>query len=186
MNDKIPEIIRHCVKWYSLGIDTRICKIEGEFGIRKLHKNSVEFSIENAKKFRDKYSDYNFLGVCLRNSGLMCLDIEGTPRSVEEFMGILEEKSLKIGDFLVESTMNGGLHLYFRVPNGWKTKNIYDCRLGDINFDVLFNGKSFTSPSEFRGKSYKFIGRSFFSLNSVGDIPEFPQELYFLIENRDK
>ena len=116
----------------------------------------------------------------------MCLDIEGTPRSVEEFMEILEKNSLKIKDFLVETTMNGGLHLYFRVPKGWKMRNIYASKHGNINFDVLFNGKSFTSPSEFMGKSYKFLGRSVFALNSIGDIPEFPEELYFLIRNMDK
>jgi len=186
MRDNISDILRHCIKWYALGIETKVCKIEGEFGIRKLHKNSVRFSIETARNFKEKYNEYNFLGICLRNSGLMCLDIEGTPHSVEEFMSILEEKSLKIDDFLVESTMNGGLHLYFRVPKDWKIRNLYARKHGNINFDVLFHGKSFTSPSEFRDKSYRFVGRSVFDLNSIVDIKEFPEELYFLIENMDK
>jgi hypothetical protein len=186
MKDNISEILRHCVKWYTLGIETRICKIEKEFGIRKLHKNSVKFSMEIADNFRETHPGYNFLGVCLNESGLMCLDIEGTPHSVEEFMGILEEKSLKIEDYLVETTMNGGLHLYFRVPKGVKTRNIYACSHGNINFDVLFRGKSFTSPSEFMCKSYKFLGRSVFDLNSIMDIKELPGELYFLIKNMDK
>lgn len=186
MRDNISEILRHCIKWYGLGIETKICKIEKELGIRKLHKDSVYFSVDTAENFREKYKDYNFLGICLKDSGIMCLDIEGTPHSVDEFMGILEENSLKIKDFLVETTMNGGLHLYFRVPKGWKMRNIYASKHGNINFDVLFNGKSFTSPSEFMGKSYKFLGRSVFDLNSIGDIPEFPEELYFLIQNMDK
>jgi hypothetical protein len=82
--------------------------------------------------------------------------------------------------------MNGGLHLYFGVPKGWKIRNIYASRHGNINFDALFSGKSFSSPSKFNGKSYKFLKKSVFDLNSIMDIPEFPEELYFLIENTDK
>jgi hypothetical protein len=55
MRDNISEILRHCIKWYGLGIETKICKIEKELGIRKLHKNSVYFSVDTAENFRENY-----------------------------------------------------------------------------------------------------------------------------------
>lgn len=186
MSDNISDILRHCVKWYSLGAETRICKVEKVMGIRKFHKNSIKFSPKIGANPGKIPEGYNFLGVSLRDSGLMCLDIEGTPGSLENFMDILEKKSLRINDFLTESTMGGGIHIYFRVPKGIKTKNMYARKHENIDFDVLFNGKSFSVPSKYVDKSYIFLNRSVFDLNSIMDIQEFPEELYFLIKEGDK
>jgi len=151
-------------------------------GIRKFHKDSIKFST----KIGVIPEGYNFLGVCLGDSGIMCLDIEGTPGSLDDFYRILEEKSLKISDFFVESTMNGGIHIYFRIPDGIKKRNLYARTHKRIDFDVLFRGKSFSVPSRYGDKSYSFINKSLYDLNSIMDIPEFPQELYFLIQKGDK
>ena len=185
-NENISEIIRHCVKWHTLGIETKICKVEKVMGIRKFHKNSIKFSQEIGADLEKIPHDYNFLGVSLKDSGLMCLDIEATPGSLEDFNEILREKSLKMENFFAECTMNGGFHLYFRVPKGINYRNIYNKRCKRVNFDVLFNGKSFSAPSKYDDRTYCFINKTVFDLNSIMDIPEFPNDLYFLLQIEDK
>ncbi|NBU98064.1 MAG: hypothetical protein EBS19_07615 [Spirochaetia bacterium] len=186
MEGNISDILKHCNKWHSLGVKTYICKVEKVFGIRKLYKDSIEFSPEFIE-FPEKIpTGYNFLGVSLRESGLMCLDIEGTPGSLSDFLAILEEKSIKIDDFLVETTLNSGIHMYFKAPPKKVNRNVYAIKYNRINFDILFNGKSFSVPSQYGGKSYKFINKSIFDVNSLEDIQEFPASLNFLLKIRDK
>ena len=186
MSENRSQILKHCIKWHFLGVETRICKVEKVMGIRKFHKDSIKFSMKIGINPEIIPEGYNFLGVCLGDSGIMCLDIEGTPGSLDDFYRILEEKSLKISDFFVESTMNGGIHIYFRIPDGIKKRNLYARTHKRIDFDVLFRGKSFSVPSRYGDKSYSFINKSLYDLNSIMDIPEFPQELYFLIQKGDK
>lgn len=173
------EILKYCNKWNQLGIKTFICKVDKIFGIKKLHKNSIEFNHE-IKQLPD---EYNFLGVKLGESGLMCLDIEGTNGSVNEFSRIIEREGLKMSDLFMEKTLNHGLHVYFRFDK--KIKNQYGLKYGDMNFDLLFSGKSFSAPSRFENKNYTFINKSIFDLRSLNDIPEFPKELVFLLQNEN-
>jgi hypothetical protein len=183
MLTNIPEILRHCAKWNSIGVETYICKVDHIFGIRKLYRDSIRFSPDITE---NDVKDYNFLGISLKDSGIMCLDIEGTKGSLDEFMKILEKKSLKIDDFLAESTMNGGIHIYFKAPNRRINRNVYAIKHGNINFDVLFSGKSFSAPSKYKDLEYRFINKSVFDLDSIDEIQEFPTELNFLLKIRDK
>ncbi len=180
--DHLQEIIAHCNKWHSLGVKTYLCKIEAVYGIRKFYKKSLEFHPQIINDLEKNNHGYNFLGVSLKDSGFICLDIEGTPGSLEDFNKMLEEKSLKMSDFFVEKTMNEGVHIYFRTPAIIKRRNMYAMRYGRINFDFLFNGKAFSAPSKYKDRSYSFINKSVFDLNSINDIPEMPQELSFLLD----
>jgi len=168
------DILKYCNKWNQLGIKTFICKVDKIFGIKKLHKNSIEFNND----IDQLPEGYNFLGVKLGESGLMCLDVEGTNGSIQEFNRIIENSGLKIDDFFIEKTLNDGLHIYFRFNK--KIKNQYGLKHGDMNFDLLFNGKSFSAPSKYQNKNYVFINKSVFDLDSINDIPEFPEKLIFL------
>jgi hypothetical protein len=183
MITNIPEILRHCDKWNSLGVETYVCKVDHIFGIRKLYRDSIRFSPGITE---NDVEGYNFLGVSLRDSGIMCLDVEGNKGSLDEFMEILDKKSLKIEDFLAESTMNGGIHIYFKAPNRKLNRNVYAIKHGNINFDVLFSGKSFSAPSKYNNLEYRFINKSVFDINSIDEIQEFPRELNFLLKIRDK
>lgn len=182
MREQIIEILRYSKEWNRIGVENSICKVDKLMGKLKLHKNPIKITEEIHQNPGIIPDGYNFLGINLKNSGLMCLDIEGNEGSVEEFMSILEEKSIKIEDFLGESTMNGGLHLYFRVPKGNIGKNIYGGQYGNVCFDVIYSGKSFTVPSTYRDKLYSPLGRSIFDVESIDQIQEFPSDLYFLIQ----
>ena len=71
----------------------------------------------------------------------MCLDIENEYESIEEFYRILDKNSVKMSNLFGETTMNGGLHLYFRIPMDKKSKNQYKKVNKNVHFDLLFNGK---------------------------------------------
>lgn len=172
--NNIQNIIRYSKAWEGIGIETAACNVEKIFGIKKLYRKSVRITEEIQ-------GTYNFLGIILTNSPIMCLDIEGDPGSVDEFMRILTENSIDIKDLLYETTLNNGLHLYFRIDPSIKGRNQYKKIHKDLHFDVLFTGKSFTSPSEFNNKRYSDLNRSIFNIKSLYDIPEFPEKLKFLI-----
>ena len=172
--NNIQNIIRYSKAWEGIGIETVVCNVEKLFGIKKLYRKSVRITEEIQ-------GPYNFLGVILTNSPIMCLDIEGDPGSVEEFMKILTENSIDLNDLLYETTLNNGLHLYFRIDPSIKGRNQYKKIYNDLHFDVLFTGKSFTAPSEFNHKKYSELNRSIFNIESIYDIPEFPESLIFLI-----
>ena len=174
--DRISNIIRYSKAWECIGIETVACNVEKIFGIKKLYRRSDKIT-------EQIQGPYNFLGVILTNSPIMCLDIEGDPGSVDEFMRILTENSIDIKGLLYETTLNNGLHLYFRIDPSIKGRNQYKKIHEDLHFDVLFTGKSFTAPSEFNNKRYSDLNRSIFNIKSLYDIPEFPEKLKFLIDN---
>ena len=180
------DILEYCLKWHSLGVETYLCKIDGIYGIKKLHKNPIKFDplIHETKKQIPR--DYNFLGISLKNSGIMCLDVEGTKGSVNAFVKILQDNSLKIEDFLVETTLHNGYHLYFKTPKNINYKNIYGLKIGDLQYDLLFTGKAFSSPSSYNNIEYRFINKSVLDINSLDDIQDLPDCLFFLLNNRDK
>lgn len=170
----LSEIIRYSKEWRRIGIETSAFNVEKILGIKKLYRKSVRITDEIE-------GDYNFLGIILSNSPIMCLDIEGDPGSVDEFKIILEKNSIDINELLYENTLNDGLHLYFRIDPLLKKNNQYKKTYNNIRFDVLFNGRSFTAPSMFGGKSYGDLNKSIFDIKSILEIPEFPGCLKFLI-----
>jgi len=175
-------ILKTSKKWNDLGIETKASNVEKTFGKLKLYRSSTRISQEIYENPDLLPDDHNFLSVILTNSPIMCLDIEGNEGSVEDFMKILGENGLKIEDFLVESTLNGGLHLYFRRHDIIKRGNIYGKTHGEICFDVIFRGKSFTHPSFLNDRSYRFIGRSIFDIHDIDEIPRYPEELLFMLD----
>ena len=94
------------------------------------------------------------MAIDLENSEVCCLDIDGSTDSVNNFMSILEEKSINIENFIVEKTPNNGLHIYFKNSNDKKKQNIFARELKMVKFDVLYGGKVFTFPSYLGEKRY--------------------------------
>jgi len=89
-------------------------------------------------------------------------------------MGFLEEKSINLSDFLVEKTLNNGLHIYFRHNKVRRRENIFAMELKRIRFDVLCRGKAFTFPSYLGKKKYipMFNMEGKFDSDKIVDIPE--------------
>lgn len=181
MGNEISEILRYSRGWGKIGIHTCICRVEKIMGIRKFHRFSVKITDEIHQNPEKIPEGSNFLGVILSGSPIMCLDIENEYESIEEFHRILDKNSVKMSDLFGETTMNGGLHLYFRIPMDKKSKNQYKKVNKNVHFDLLFNGKSFTVPSFFNEKKYTTFDRSIFDLESIEEIPEFPEFLSFML-----
>jgi len=181
MENEISEILRYSRGWEKIGIGTCICRVEKMMGIRKLHRFSLKISDEIHQNPEKILKGSNFLGVILSGSPIMCLDIENEGKSIEEFHRILDKNSVKMSDLFGETTLNGGIHLYFRIPIDKKQRNQYKQVNKNVHFDLLFNGKSFTVPSFFNEKKYNLFDRSIFDLKSIEEIPEFPEFLSFMI-----
>jgi len=179
------DFIRYSKGWKRIGIDTCVCKVESVLGIKKLYKSTKKITDEIRESSKNLSTDFNFLGVVLTNSSIMCLDIEGNIGSVESFINILTENGLDLKDFFYERTMNGGLHLYFRIIQEEKTKNQYKKNYRGVYFDVLFNGISFTYPSKYLDKSYSKLNKDILFIKSIDEIPYYPEEIKFLIEKSD-
>lgn len=140
------KILSQASKWREIGVFTIACKVDLEWGIRKLHKNSIKITDDILQNHDLLPDSYNFLALDLDNSDLMCLDIEGNPGSVEGFLEILESKSINLDHFIVEKTLNNGLHIYFKNSKDKRKENIFAMELKTIKFDVLYRGKAFTFP----------------------------------------
>lgn len=181
MNQQISEILRYSREWRRIGIETCLCNVEKIWGIRKLHKFSIKITDELDKNPQKIPEGTNFLGVILTKSPIMCLDIENEGESIGEFYRIMEDSSIKIDDLFGEITLNRGIHLYFRIPDVRKGKNQYKKSYKNLNYDLLFTGKSFTVPSIFNDSKYDLFSRSIFDMNSIDDIPNFPESLDFLL-----
>jgi len=168
------QILEQASKWREIGVYTYACKVDLEWGIRKLHKNSIKITDAVFSNPALLPEDYNFLALDLENSEIVCLDIEGNPGSVEDFMDFIEEKSINLSDFLVEKTLNNGLHIYFRYNKVRRRENIFAMELKRIRFDVLCRGKAFTFPSYLGKKRYipMFNMEGKFDIDKIVDIPE--------------
>lgn len=168
------QILTQASKWREIGVFTYACKVDLEWGIRKLHKNSIRITDDVISNPSLLPEDYNFLAIDLENSELVCLDIEGNPGSVDDFMNFLEKKSIKLENFLVEKTLNDGLHIYFKYNKARRRENIFAMELKKIKFDVLCRGKAFTFPSYLGKKKYTPMFNMEGKLNrdKILDIPE--------------
>lgn len=181
MGHQISEILRYSREWRRIGIETCLCNVEKVWGIRKLHRFSIKITEELEKNPQKIPEGTNFLGVILSKSPIMCLDIENEGESIEEFYRIMEDSSIKIDDLFGEISLNGGIHLYFRIPDEKKVKNQYKKSYKNLNYDLLFSGKCFTAPSVFNNKRYDVLNKSIFDINSIEEIPYFPESLNFLL-----
>lgn len=174
------EIIHFANKWNSIGISTVSLKVEHLLGSKKLFKRIIPITEEVFNNPEILPDDFNFLAVLLKNSGIFCLDVEGIPGSMESFYSLLKDRKIDTESFIMEKTLNGGVHTYFRVPEiPIQTKHLKN--MYGIHFDVLTNLRSFTAPSKFRSKSYEWIGNNFYNISSIQEFPEFPESLFDLI-----
>ena len=181
MEDQISEILRYSKEWRRIGIETCICNVEKIMGIRKLHRFSIKITDELEKNPQRIPTGINFLGVILSKSPIMCLDIENEGESIEQFHQIIIDNGIKMGDMFGERSLNGGIHLYFRIPIDNRGRNQYKKSYKNLNYDLLFTGKCFTVHSFFKDKRYERFNRSIFDINSINDIPHFPESLNFLL-----
>ncbi len=175
-------ILDYANRWRSIGIDSVLIKVEGEHRSKKLYRKTVKVDEEILKSPDMLSDDFNFLGISLKSSGIFCLDVEGIGESVDNFYAVLDERGIDPDSFLMEKSLNGGIHAYFRVGE-LEIKNEHFKFLHGIHFDVLTKFRAFTSPSKFRNKKYEWIGDSFYRLTSLDQIPKFPKELYDFIED---
>lgn len=174
------KILLQASKWREAGVSTYACKVELGREFRPFQRNFIEITdqiLENPTLFSE---NYNFLAIDLENSELACLDIEGSPGSVNDFMSILEEKSINIEDLIVEKTPNNGLHIYFRHIKDKKRENIFSMELKRIKFDVLYKGKVFTFPSCVGEKRYDPMFNIEFNIDKdkIVDMPSAIQVLF--------
>ena len=179
MNNPILDAAR---KWRSIGIDSMALKVEAEHRSKKLFKKTIRLTDQILDSHEDLNDEYNFLGIILQGSGLMCLDIEAnTPESVPTFYKLLKDKEIDIESLLMEKSLNGGIHVYFRLGD-LEIKTEHFKEVSGINFDILTNMRAFTSPSSFKHKMYEWIGSGISKINCKEDIQVFPESLYFLVD----
>jgi len=171
-------------KWNSLGCYTIAYKVDREHGRLKLHRNSLPIT-QNILNEEEKIPIfYNFLALDLKKSSLVCIDIDNNPYSLSEFYKILGKNSRKISDFFYETSINGGIHIYFRKKNNGIERNIYEGRKNHIIFDVIYTGSVFVYPSEAEGDKYERGEISIFTINTINEIEFMPHFLERFIKNR--
>jgi hypothetical protein len=173
---------QEAVKWKSFGIDSFVMKVEAECGSKKLSKKFVKLDSEILLSPDNMPNDVNFFGIFLDNSGLVCLDIEhAPPGSVQNFFFFLEEVELNPDTFLMENSLNGGLHIFFRSPNlEIETKHFLEFR--GIGFDFLTKGRVFTSPSFFKQKKYQWWNGGIREFESKKEIQIIPSPLLEMVQ----
>lgn len=173
-------IVEYSKKWEILGIKSAAIKVEREHGSKKLFKKVTKLSAEILEN-QDLQEDFNFLAIFLKDSGIFCLDVEGLPGSIKQFYKFLEERGVDHRSLMMETSLNGGIHAYFRTGMlSLKTQHFKD--LNGIKYDLLFDGRAFTCPSSFGGKKYEWQGQLFHRISSKDEIPEFPTVLSQLLD----
>jgi hypothetical protein len=165
-------MIEHIQRWQELGVHIGLGKCEQQKGKIKFVRNSLR--IKPGDLPDPVWDDYNFLFIELAQSGLSCLDIEGTKNSVETFTSRLDQLGIHLSSLFYEKSLNNGLHIYFRSLSGGGKKNYGALRSGDILFDILNRGRAFTSPSHLGNKKYEWGEINPFTIQSLNDIQEVP------------
>jgi hypothetical protein len=161
-------------RWYELGVTVCFGHVATEMGLLKPNKvlfNSSDGNLEEAYNI-DTRLDINFMAIRLSNTPIVCLDVEGKDGSDVNFIKFLEGHGVSLEDLFYEKTRNNGFHVYFRSNN--KKFNSFKNFNKGVHFDVLCNGKVFTTPSCFRNKSYNFGCNNPFTINTIEDIPILP------------
>ena len=178
MNNSILDAAR---KWRSIGVESMALKVEAEHRSKKLFKKTIRLTDQILDSHEDLNDEYNFLGIILQGSGLICLDVEAnTPESVPSFYKLLKDKEIDPESLLMEKSLNGGIHVYFRLGD-LEIKTEHFKGISGINFDILTSLRAFTSPSSFNHKRYEWIGSGMSKINYKEDIQVFPESLYFLL-----
>ena len=165
-------------KWNSLGIP-----------VMGMYLHQIDENLKFASKAEDwdnnglsegQEKEYNCLALFISDSPIMCLDIDNVGESIEKFNKFMKDNNLDLSNYLYETTVNGGLHIYF-LNEGIK-KNSFKNRVNGIHFDVLAQGRVFTSPTTIGEKKYMFGEKSPLQLNSLGQIGKMPNAIRELIK----
>ena len=165
-------------KWNSLGVP-----------VIGMYLHQISSNLKFASKVEDllgvdfdesEEKDYNCLAIFISESNIFCLDINNIGDSIKSFHKYLELNNSKISDFLYEETMNGGLHVFFH-NEGFK-KNSYHNDSHGIMFDLLCQGRVFTSPTSYGEQKYTFGNKSPMDLKSVDQIGKMPKFIKALVE----
>lgn len=159
---------RFSERWEILGIRSRKSEMVGRMGIRKFHKET---------------ETPNFLGLRISGTGLACLDIDNLEGSVKNFEGIIYDQGINLSDYFVEKTLNGGYHIFFRIPKELKKRNLYGCKKLGVRFDLLYSGRVFTTPSSYESREYRFLNIDPFSIISIDQIQDYTDPLIQLFIN---
>jgi hypothetical protein len=154
------------LEWNRLGIQTKLTEIKKIMGIRKFDLPS---------------ESPNCLSILISKTPLMCLDVEGTPGSVEGFRSFLAGINVDLNTLFYEKTGNQGLHIFFRKKPGSTNINKYNVNKFGIQFDVLYSGRVFTTPSFFMGRTYEFGTITPFSIKTIEEIQEMPDWVSLLL-----
>jgi hypothetical protein len=158
-----------------------VLKVCGQLGSKKLIKKSLRLTGEITTEKYEISEDFNFIGILMKDSDLMCLDIDPvTPSSIPNFYLLLNDLGINPNSLLIERSINDGLHVYFRL-NGRKVEHVHFMEYKGIHFDVLTKFRVFTSPSEFGGKRYEWVGGGINTINSLEEIPEVPDFVFEMI-----
>lgn len=165
-------------KWISLGVP-----------VMGMYLHQISSGLKFASKVEDidndilenkEEPDYNCLALFISDTSLVCLDIANVGQSIPLFHSYLSDNGCTISDFLYETTMNGGLHIFFR-DSTFKKNTFRNLNKG-ISFDILCQGRVFTEPTTYAGDGYKFGGTTPLELDSLKDIQKMPDFIKALID----
>lgn len=165
-------------KWNSLGVPVigmYLHQISEDLKFATKAEDLSDKELEGADE-----KDYNCLALFISKTNLICLDINNEDDSIELFHKHLRFYGADISDFYYEKTMNGGLHLYF-INQGFK-KNLYNNDYNGVKFDLLCQGRVFTSPTSYGDGSYSFGEKTPMQLTSVEQIGVMPVFLSRMVE----
>lgn len=165
-------------KWNSLGVPVigmYLHQIREDLKFATKVEDLSDKELEGADE-----KDYNCLALFISKTNLICLDINNEEDSIPLFHEYLKSNGADISDFYYETTMNDGLHLYF-INQGFK-KNLYKHDNEGIKFDLLCQGRVFTSPTSYGEGRYSFGKKTPMQLTSVDQIGKMPNFLVELVE----
>ncbi len=172
-------MVDHIKRWQKLGVHLYIMRGHEQEGKTKIY-TEVQ-GISPSDQIDPRWEELNFLAINLSKTPLVCLDVESTEGSVEDFMEILKRNNISVDSLFYETSLNGGLHIYFKAPTNKAKSSHIGLSKGKIRFDILNTGKAFTEPSNIGNKRCKFGRMNPFSikgLEEIQDIPEWVQDLF--------
>jgi hypothetical protein len=169
-------------KWNSLGIPVMGMYLHQIDETLKFASKAEDLDAELLEEGKEK--EYNCLALFISDTPMMCLDVDNVGESITLFHQLLKKNKADISDYFYETTVNGGLHLYFL--NEGIRKNVFRNINEGICFDVLSQGRVFTSPTTVGDKKYRFGEKSPLQLNSIAQIGKMPDFLKDLIKTSNQ
>ena len=109
----------------------------------------------------------NNLGVNLKKSGLMVVDVDvhGGGNGKHNLSKLFQTYS-RFPDTLIEKTPRNGLHFFFKVPSGIKTKSKVNAFSNQSGIDLMCDN-ILIAPSKINGSSYQNVSGSYDDITQV-------------------